>query len=48
MDDERATEVVDKKEVDTQTHLLIEKVEKKKKLSKEVVAMLMDDDTDRY
>ena len=48
MDDERATEAIDKKEVDTQTHLLIEKVEKKKKLSKEVVAMLMDDDTDRY
>jgi hypothetical protein len=48
MDDEQATEVVDKKEVDTQTHLLIEKVKKTKKLSKEVVAMLMEDDADRY
>lgn len=47
MDDEQATEV-DKKEVDTQTHLLIEKVKERKELSKEVVAMLLDDDADRY
>ena len=48
MDDEQATEAIDKKEVDIQTHLLIEKVKKTKKLSKEVVAMLMEDDADRY
>lgn len=48
MDDEQATEAIDKKEVDTQTHLLIEKVKETKKLSKEVVAMLLEDDADRY
>jgi hypothetical protein len=48
MDDEQATEVIDKKEVNTETHLLIEKVEKTKKLSKEAVAMLLEDDADRY
>jgi hypothetical protein len=48
MDDEQATEAIDKKEVDTQTHLLIEKVKERKELSKEAVAMLLDDDTDRY
>ena len=47
MDDEQATKV-DKKEVDTQTHLLIQKEEKRKELSKEVVAMLLEDDADRY
>lgn len=45
MNNERTTEVVDKKEVNT---LLIEKTQKPKELSKEVVAMLLDDDADRY
>ena len=48
MDDDQATEVVDKKEVDTQTHLLIQKVKERKELSKEVVDMLLEDDADRY
>jgi len=47
MDDEQAT-VVDKKEVNIQTHLLIKKEKKTTKLSKEVVAMLLEDDADRY
>lgn len=48
MDDEQATEAIDKKEVDTQTHLLIQKVKERKELSKEVVDMLLEDDADRY
>ena len=48
MDDEQATEAIDKKEVNTQTHLLIQKEKKTTKLSKEVVAMLLEDDADRY